>query len=129
MELHRITESELTAVEGPPGQPLLARVTDVTLLIEACWAQHVDAALLYAPNLTPHFFDLSSGEAGEILQKLQNYRLRLAVVCPPGTVTLSHHFQALLAEAQHGSAFGVFADRPAALAWLAQTSSRAGSRS
>lgn len=39
------------------------------------------SALLYAPNLTAKF-DLSSREAGAILQKLRDYRIRLAVVCP-----------------------------------------------
>ena len=43
-------------------------------------------------NLTPAFFDLSSGEAGAILQKLRNYGIRLAVVCPPGRVLMSSRF-------------------------------------
>jgi hypothetical protein len=53
---------------------------------------------LYAANLTRGFFDLSSGEAGAILQKLRNYRIRLPVVCGPGTAQLSRRFGDLLAE-------------------------------
>jgi len=45
-------------------------------------------ALLYSSNLPPAFFDLSSREAGTVLQKLRNYR------------------------------FGIFESREAALEWL-----------
>ena len=58
------------------GLPLLAKVGDVTLVIEACFSNQAKFTLLYASNLTPNFFDLSSGEAGEILQKLRNYQIR-----------------------------------------------------
>ncbi len=50
-----------------------------------CLEGGVDCALLYAANLTRGFFDLSSEEAGAILQQLRNYGIRLAVVCVPGT--------------------------------------------
>ena len=88
-------------------------------MVEACLSSDVDGALLYAPNLTAGFFDLSSLEAGEILQKLRNYRIRLAVVCPPGTVRFSSRFGELLAEERRGRFFGVFDTRADALAWLA----------
>lgn len=105
-------------VEGQPDQAFLRRWQDATELVGACGEHAAAAALLYPANLTPKFFDLSSGEAGEILQKLQNYRLRLAVVCPPGSVQFSTHFRDLLAEVRLGREFGVFETRTAALAWL-----------
>ena len=46
-------------------------VEDAGLVVEARFSGGVDRALLYAQNLT---------EA--ILQKLRNYRIRVAVVCP-----------------------------------------------
>lgn len=105
-------------VEGQPDQAYLSRVQDVIRLLEACGEHEAEAALLYAPNLTPAFFDLSSGEAGEILLKLQNYRIRLAVVCPPGSVKFSSRFGDLLAEVRRGREFSVFETRAAALVWL-----------
>ena len=42
-----------------------------------------------AENLNPAFFDLSSGDAGAVLQKLLNYDVRLAVVRAPGSVALN----------------------------------------
>lgn len=36
--------------------------------------------VLHAEDLDAAFFDLSSGLAGEILQKVSNYNLRLAII-------------------------------------------------
>lgn len=119
-ELAAVDEGGVVAVEGPPEEQVLARVDDLNRVVEACWSSGAHGALLYAANLTPGFFDLSTGEAGAILQKLQNYRLRLAVVCPPDGVAMSSRFGELLAEAQQGDDFGLFTSRGAARAWLAR---------
>jgi hypothetical protein len=63
------------------------------------------------------------------LQKLRNYRIRLAVVCPPGSVQLSRRFAGLLAEESRERHFGVFETRGAAIEWLARSSVQAGSSS
>jgi hypothetical protein len=42
--------------------------------------QGFDKILIHEENLTPDFFDLKNGIAGEILQKFSNYRVRLAIV-------------------------------------------------
>ena len=104
--------------EGPAGQPLMQRVGDVTRVIEVCFAERIHAVLLYAENLTERFFDLSSGEAGEILQKLRNYNIRLALVAPP-TLQLSQRFRELLLDEQRGPYFRLFETRAMAEAWLA----------
>ncbi len=119
LELAAVEEAGVLAVEGQPEQPFLATAEDAGRLVEACFANGAHAALLYAANLTPGFFDLSTGEAGAILQKLQNYRIRLAVVCPPDSVRMSDRFRELLAESRQGHDFGLFATRDAARAWLA----------
>jgi hypothetical protein len=36
--------------------------------------------IIYEENLSPDFFKLASGLAGNVLQKFSNYRIRLAVV-------------------------------------------------
>lgn len=106
-------------VEGRPGEPFLTGGEDVAL-VEACFSAGAGAALLYAENLPPAFFDLSSGQAGAMLQKLRNYRLRLAVVCPPGGAQRSSRFGEMLREEQRGRDFGVFETRASALEWLGQ---------
>ncbi|WP_437669293.1 DUF4180 domain-containing protein [Sorangium sp. So ce131] len=122
MELTGVDERGVKFVEGQPDQRLMSSVQDANRVIEACFSDRLDAALLYPANLTASFFDLSSGEAGEILQKLRNYRIRLAVVCPPGDAGFSSRFGEMLAEERRGKHFGVFETRVAAIEWLRQSS-------
>jgi uncharacterized protein DUF4180 len=98
MDLTIAEKSGVRFVEGPLGLPLMRNTEDATLVLEACFSHRVSAALLYAPNLTDKFFDLSSGEAGAILQKLRNYRIRLGVVCAPDSVEFSSRFGDMAAE-------------------------------
>lgn len=39
-----------------------------------------DKIIIREENITPAFFDLKTGLAGEILQKFSNYRVQLAIV-------------------------------------------------
>jgi hypothetical protein len=118
MELAVIEQDGVRVLEGPPNLALMAGVEDTDRLVEACLTEGLDGVLLHAPNLTASFFDLSSGEAGAILQKLRNYGIRLAVVCPPGDVRFSRRFGEMLSEEQRGSFFRVFETRRAAREWI-----------
>ena len=120
MELTVAEEAGVRFVEAPPDLRLLRTIEDATLLVEACFSHRAASALLYAPNLTGNFFDLSSGEAGAILQKLRNYRIRLAVVCPPGTVQFSSRFGEMAAEESRAGYFQVFESVAAAREWLSR---------
>lgn len=122
-----MTGSQLSAVddgvrfvEGTPGERVVNGPDDASRVVEACFNARARAALLYADNLTPAFFDLSSGEAGLMLEKLRQYRIRLAVVCPPGTAQFSSRFGELVAERRSAAYFDVFETRAAARDWLAR---------
>jgi hypothetical protein len=112
--LELIDELGVAVVEGTPGEALMRRPQDTTLVLEACFSGGVRAALLYPEHLTARFFDLSSGEAGEILDKLRFFGVRLAIVCGPGSVTFSSRFREILSDDLR-----VFETRDAARAWLA----------
>ncbi|HEY6271758.1 MAG TPA: DUF4180 domain-containing protein, partial [Terriglobales bacterium] len=58
----------------------LARIQDVLDLIGEALPQGVSAIVVPVTRLDPVFFRLSSGFAGEFVQKIVNYRLRLAVI-------------------------------------------------
>ena len=108
---HRLAESRSdTIVEG-------IRVDDADSLLEACFAARTRAAVVEAENLPADFFDLSSGRAGAMLQKLRNYGVRLAVVCPPG-FSFSERFAEMAAEERRRRHFGVFETASAARTWL-----------
>ncbi len=42
--------------------------------------QGFERIMLHNKNITPDFFDLKNGMAGEILQKFSTYRVRLAII-------------------------------------------------
>jgi hypothetical protein len=110
-----VTEQQgIRIVEGPRDTPLMRVPQDATLLLEACFSADARAVLLHPENVTPQFFDLSSGEAGEILDKLRRYRVHLALVCPPGSARFSSRFAELLADDLQ-----TFDSRDEACAWLA----------
>lgn len=120
MELILVDEGGVKVVEGVPAEVFMSSVQDIDRVIEACLSDGAQAALLYAANLPGAFFDLSSGVAGAILQKLRNYRIRLAVVCPAGSVRFSSRFGEMLADERRGTHFGLFETRHAAAQWLRQ---------
>lgn len=116
-----LTISESAAgryVEGPPQGELMHKADDASLVLEACFSAGIRAALLYAPNMTAGFFDLSSGEAGAILQKFRTYGLRVALVCPPENVRFSSRFAELMAEENRLPHFRFFESVEAAREWL-----------
>ncbi|MES2487320.1 MAG: DUF4180 domain-containing protein [Bacteroidota bacterium] len=49
-------------------------------LVGNLYFQGFDGAIIHQDAITPGFFDLKTGIAGEILQKFSNYKIRLAIV-------------------------------------------------
>ncbi len=107
-------------LEAEPDSCLMRTADDAALVVEACFSHRAAAALLFPPNLTANFFDLSSREAGAVLQKLRNYGIRLAIVCPPGTVKFSTRFHDLMTEENAGADFRIFESAGPARKWLAR---------
>lgn len=105
-------------LEREPGARYIADAADVGRLIEDCISAGSRAALLHADNLPRRFFDLSSGQAGQILQKLRAYRVRLAVVAPSERIPKSTPFGDMAAEERRSGQFAMFETRDAAAAWL-----------
>ncbi len=112
-------EAGLRFVEGPKNRELMHTAKDVDLVVEACFSSHINVTLLYASNLPKNFFDLSSGEAGTILQKLRNYRIRLAIVWTPADAQLNTRFREMAREEKRGNHFRLFESREEARNWLA----------
>ncbi|MDM7832635.1 DUF4180 domain-containing protein [Cellulomonas edaphi] len=60
--------------------PLVSTVADVLDLVGDAWSVEAEVIAVPVSRLHPAFFDLSSGFAGDVAQKLVNYHLVLAVV-------------------------------------------------
>lgn len=63
------------------SQEMVIRSAEEALdLMGSLYYQGFDKIILYQENLSPDFFDLENGMAGEILQKFSNYRMQLSIV-------------------------------------------------
>ena len=76
----------------------IGRPADVLELV----ATGVDRAIILADQIDPRFFDLSSGFAGELVQKCMNYGLRIAVVDSRGSERSTHFRQFAGESNRHG---------------------------
>lgn len=73
--------------------------------------------LLDEGALPPEFFDLSTGVAGALVQRVTQYGIRMAAVVPDPSVH-SGPFQDFAREASRGGMFRFFPDREKAVEWL-----------
>ncbi|GGC24377.1 hypothetical protein GCM10011386_15410 [Parapedobacter defluvii] len=78
IETHQINHKAIAEVISDAY--LIKTAEDALDLLGNLYYQGFDGAILHEQNLTPNFFDLKNGLAGEILQKFSNYRFRLAIV-------------------------------------------------
>jgi hypothetical protein len=60
--------------------PLVSTENDATDLIGQAWSEQANAVAVPVARLDPAVFDLSTRKAGDITQKLVNYRIRLVVI-------------------------------------------------
>jgi hypothetical protein len=56
---------------------LITNAEDGLQLLVDLYYQDFDKIIIHQANITPTFFDLSTGLAGEILQKFSNFRVQL----------------------------------------------------
>ncbi|BCB83459.1 DUF4180 domain-containing protein [Phytohabitans suffuscus] len=64
----------------PEAGPAIRGGADALDLVAASFEQQAEFVVVPVGRLDPEFFTLSNGLAGEFLQKLVNYRLRVAIV-------------------------------------------------
>ncbi len=59
---------------------IISNIEDGTNLLGDLYFQGFNRVFIHKSNITPEFFDLKTGIAGEILQKFSTYRVRLAII-------------------------------------------------
>lgn len=78
IHIHQVNHSPI--VEIISDQILINTAEEGLNLLGTIYFEGYDRLILHVKNITPKFFDLKTGIAGEILQKFSNYRVRLALV-------------------------------------------------
>ena len=78
IEIH--SSSDSTIAEVISDVTILENAEDGLDLMGNLYYQGYDKVIFHAKNITPEFFDLKTGLAGEVLQKFSTYRMRLAIV-------------------------------------------------
>lgn len=78
IELHIINDTKIAEVIS--DENIISKIEDGIDLLGNLYYQGFDRIVIHDKNITPDFFDLKNGIAGEILQKFSTYRVRLAIV-------------------------------------------------
>jgi hypothetical protein len=85
---------------GPP----IARVQDALDIIGEAWGQRALMVAIPVSRLGSEFFDLSSGLAGDVIQKFVNYELQLVIIGPiKEHLKVSSALRAFVHESNNGS--------------------------
>jgi hypothetical protein len=80
MELSFIKSNGSTIAILKSENICINEVQDVLDLMADCHYNQARSLIVHKHNITPEFFDLKTGIAGEILQKFSTYDFRLAIV-------------------------------------------------
>lgn len=120
MEFNQIEHNGTKVVEAAADGVSILVGNNVVDAIAACGENRTDRLLVHVASLPARFFDLKSGEAGEILQQLRNYRIRLALVGGLDEAAASQRFSEMMIEENRQPHFHIFAATNVAVAWLCQ---------
>lgn len=118
MKLETVTPDGRVAAVAAPGTVIATGQDAIDLIADASYQDYV-ALVLEEDQLSPEFFDLSSGLAGEVLQKFSNFRMRLAIIGDFDDVA-SESLRAFIRESNRGGHVAFVRDRAEALAVLGE---------
>lgn len=104
---HKVAEIISDAIE-------INTVQDALDWMATVYYDGADNLIIYEQNLAPDFFDLSTGLAGEILQKAANYHIKVAIVGDFSRYT-SKSLQAFILECNRGRQIFFVPDRETAV--------------
>lgn len=80
MEIKIHTIKDFKIAEIISDTIIINSIEDGVDLMGNIYYQDTDKIILHEKNITPDFFDLKTGIAGEILQKFSTYSIRLVIV-------------------------------------------------
>jgi len=116
VDLELAESGNATYVRSKAGAQVLDSERALSSLISYCGEHQTHRVLLFAENLHKDFFNLSSGEAGRLLQRFAAYRFKVAAVLPPECI--KGQFSLFVLETNRGGHFRVFRCTDEAEQWL-----------
>lgn len=120
LDVTLIEKGGITYLSLLSAQTPLATEQDALNLIALCMEHQTDRVMISAEALSEDFFQLRTGVAGAILQKLVNYQIQAAAVIPDQRKNTGR-FKEMVQEANKGSHFRVFSSISDAENWLIPT--------
>ena len=111
-----------TAVVREPGVLITGGSSAMDLLATVRYETGCSAMVMSKEQIDESFFRLSTGLAGEVLQKFVNYQMRLVIVGDLSGYT-SKPLQDFIRESNEGQQIGFQPDEEAALRWLERAGS------
>ena len=114
--LHSINNSKIGEIIS--DEVILKTTDDGLTILGDLYYQGYDKIIIYEKNITPEFFDLKTGIAGEVLQKFAQYRIPLAIVGDFSKYT-SKSIKDFIFESNKGKFINFIASREEALKVLA----------
>ena len=80
MEIIQHNINDVKIAEVISEEEIITSASEALDLLGNIYYQGFNKLILYKKNITPEFFELKNGMAGEILQKFSNYRVQLSIV-------------------------------------------------
>lgn len=105
MEIKIHSVDKIKIAELVSTNVLINTIEDGLNLIGDLYYQGFDRIIIYEINMSPLFFDLKSGFAGELLQKFTNYRMQLTIIGDFSNYP-SKSFQDFIYESNKGKQIG-----------------------
>lgn len=75
---HLLNQQKIAEIQS--SEIIINTADDALNLLGDLYYQGYDKIVMYEHQITPDFFELKNGMAGEILQKFSNYRMQLAII-------------------------------------------------
>ncbi|MBW7474052.1 DUF4180 domain-containing protein [Paenibacillus oenotherae] len=117
MQVQVIEKNEAKYIQYASAETPIRSEQDALDLIAACFENDAYLIMLHAEALSDDFLKLSTGLAGQVLQKLVNYRIKTAAVITD-ELRIKGRFKELLAESNKRNDFRVFGSIVEAEDWL-----------
>jgi len=80
MKIKEHIQQDKKIAELISDKTLISDTRDGLEIIGNVYYQGYDNLIIHQKNLSPQFFDLKNGIAGEVFQKFTNYRIRLFII-------------------------------------------------